>query len=68
MKWFPAAGHCVDQSADTTGERYLVVLLVSGVVFQEPVGQRSVFKGSSDSMFHLDLPQSVSVRNHLHHT
>lgn len=47
---------------------YLVVLLVGGVVFLEPVGQWSVFEGSGDSMFHLDLPQSVSVGNHLHHT
>lgn len=47
---------------------YLVVLLIGGVVFLQPVRQWSVFEGSSDSMFHLDFPQSVSVGNHLHHT
>lgn len=49
-------------------QRYLVVLLIGGVVFLQPVGQRPIFEGSCDSMLHLDLPQCVGVRNHLHHS
>lgn len=46
---------------------HLVILLLCRVVLLQPVSQRSVFEGTCDSVFYLDLPQSVSVRNHFHH-
>lgn len=47
---------------------YLVVKLLAGVVFLQPVSQRAVLEGAGDAVLYLYLPQRLRLRDHLHHT
>lgn len=46
---------------------HLLVLVLFGVVFLQPVGQRPVFEGACHAVLHLDLAQGLGVGDHLHH-
>ncbi len=46
---------------------YLLILVLSRVVFAEPLCEGLVFKGSSDAVLHLDLSQGVRGRHQFHH-
>lgn len=46
---------------------HFLILVLSGVVFLQPVSQWAVLEGPSDPMLYLDLSQGLSIRDHLHH-